>query len=215
MLNYISTAIMQEFLDVLVIVSKWPEASNALVNIPKVNIQFVNVTIFVQLSSCSPWRVFAEFSSLTCLHAFSNSNHLASTLFWSRLFQRNEMIVQNSEIWNSRSNRIKPAGTRPPQTFVGKRKKNRERVSWTKLLFCRFKTKSGKLLKLKAAQLTFYRNQGKTIPLKLSAVCPKNSSCSYLLVTGTLVFRFAFQFYTVVGMYSHDVVHTSACLHHL
>ena len=75
--------------------------------------------------------------------------------------------------------------------------------------------KSGKLLKLKAAQLTFYRNQGKTIPLKLSAVCPKNSSCSYLLVTGTLVFRFAFQFYTVVDMYSHDVVHTSACLHHL
>ena len=216
MLNYISTAIMQEFLDVLVIVSKWPEASNALVNIPKVNIQFVNVAIFVQLSSCSPWRVFAEFSSLTCLHAFSNSNHLASTLFWSRLFQRNEMIVQNSEIWNSRSNRIKPAGTRPPQIFVGKRKKKTVNTS-PEQNYCSvvLRLKSGKLLKLKAAQLTFYRNQGKTIPLKLSAVCPKNSSCSYLLVTGTLVFRFAFQFYTVVDMYSHDVVHTSACLHHL
>ena len=75
--------------------------------------------------------------------------------------------------------------------------------------------KSGKLIKLKAAQLTFYRNQGKTIPLKLSAVRPKNSSYSYLLGTGTLVFRFAFQFYTVVGMYSHDVVQTSVCLHHL
>lgn len=75
--------------------------------------------------------------------------------------------------------------------------------------------KGGKLLKLKAAQLTFYRNQGKTIPLILSAVCPKNSSCSCLLGTGTLVFRFAFQFYTVVGMYSHDVVQTSVCLHRL
>lgn len=75
--------------------------------------------------------------------------------------------------------------------------------------------KSGKLLNLKAAQLTFYRNEGKTIPLKLSTVRPKNSSCSYLLGTGTLVFRFAFQFYTVVGMYSHDAVQTSVCLHHL
>lgn len=141
MLNYISKAMMQEFLDLLVKLSKWPGASSALVNIPKVNIQFVNVaiiwvpkemdgvswpflvlllllllriitnyyyyyyyeslqcykriqsdvfmasgctrrTIFVQLSSCFPWRVFAEFSSLTCLHALSNSNDLASMPFW-------------------------------------------------------------------------------------------------------------------------------------
>lgn len=45
MLNYISRAMMQEFLDLLVILSKWPRASNALVNIPKVNIQFVNVAM--------------------------------------------------------------------------------------------------------------------------------------------------------------------------
>ena len=36
---------MQEFLDLLVKLSKWPGASSALVNIPKVNIQFVNVAI--------------------------------------------------------------------------------------------------------------------------------------------------------------------------
>lgn len=161
--------------------------------------------------------MFAEFSSLTCLHAFSNSNGLASTSFWWWLFQRIVMIVQNTEIWNLSSNRIKPAGTRPPQIFVEMRKKKKTLNASPEQNYCSvvLRLKSGKLLKLKAAQLTFRWNQGKTIPLKLSAVRPKNSSCSCLLGTGTLVFRFAFQFYTVVGMYSHDVVHASVCLHHL
>ena len=41
MLNYIPRAIMQEFLDLLVVLSKLSGASNALVNIPKVNIQII------------------------------------------------------------------------------------------------------------------------------------------------------------------------------
>ena len=40
-LNYIAIAMMQEFLDLLVILSKLSGASNALVNIPKVNIQII------------------------------------------------------------------------------------------------------------------------------------------------------------------------------
>ena len=41
MLNYIPRAMMQEFLDLLVIRSKLSGASNALVNIPKVNIHII------------------------------------------------------------------------------------------------------------------------------------------------------------------------------
>ena len=40
-LNYIAIAMMQEFLDLLVILSKLSGTSNALVNIPKVNIQII------------------------------------------------------------------------------------------------------------------------------------------------------------------------------
>ena len=130
-------------------------------------------TIFVQLSSCSLWRftLFAESSSFTCLHAFSNANDLASMSVWWWLFQRIVMIVQTAEILSS--NRMKPTGTRPPQIFVGK-------------------------LQIVASNLTsrlhhllFIGIREKTIPLKLSAVRSKNSSCSHL-GTGTLVFRFAF-----------------------
>ena len=41
MLNYIPRAMMQEFLDLLVIRSKLSGASNALVNIAKVNIHII------------------------------------------------------------------------------------------------------------------------------------------------------------------------------
>ena len=147
-------------------------------------------TIFVQLSSCSLWRLFAEFSSFTCLHAFSNSNDLASMSIWWWLFQRIVMIVQNAEILSS--NRIKPAGTRPPQIFVEKRKKKPLTQSWTKLLFSRFKTKRvATYLTSRLRNLLSTGIREKTIPPKLSAVRSKNSSCSHLS-TGTLVFRFAF-----------------------
>lgn len=151
------------------------------------------IKLFAVKSVC---RVFI-FNMFTCVY---NSNDLPSTSFWEWLFQGMAMIVQNTEIWNLSSNRIKPAGTRPPQIFVGKQKKKTVNSS-PEQNYCSvvLRLKSGKLLNLKAAQLTFYRNEGKTIPLKLSTVRPKNSSCSYLLGTGTLVFRFAFQFYTVVG----------------
>ena len=65
--------------------------------------------------------------------------------------------------------------------------------SWTKLLFCRFKTKRvASYLTSRLRNLLSIGITKKTIPLKLSTVRPKNSSCSYLLGTGTLVFRFAF-----------------------
>ena len=140
-------------------------------------------TIFVQLSSCSLWRSFAEFSSFTCLHAFSNSNDLASMSIWWWLFHRIVMIVQNAEILSS--NRIKPAGTRPPQIFFEKRKKKPLTHSWTKLLFCRFKTKRvASYLTSRLRNLLSVGIREKTIPLKLSAVRSKNSSCSHL-GTGT------------------------------
>ena len=77
------------------------------------------------------------------MYAFSRSNDLASLSVWWWLFQRIVMIVQNAEILSS--NRIKPAGTRPPK---------------------RLRLKSGKLLNLKAVQLTLYRNQGKNYSTK-------------------------------------------------
>ena len=146
--------------------------------------------LFLQLSSRSPWRLFAEFSSFKCLHAFSNSNDLASMSVSWWLFQRIVMIVQNAEILSS--NRIKPAGTRPPQIFVEKRQKKPLTHSWTKLLFCRFKTKRvASYLTSRLRNLLSIGIREKTIPLKLSAVRSKNSSCSHL-GTGTQVFRFAF-----------------------
>ena len=102
------------------------------------------------------------------------------------------LIVQNTEIWNLSSNRIKPAGTRPPQIFVEKPKKKPLTQSWTKLLFSRFKTKRvATYLTSRLRNLLSTGIREKTIPPKLSAVRSKKSSCSHL-GTGTLVFRFAF-----------------------
>ena len=124
------------------------------------------------------------------MYAFSRSNDLASLSVWWWLFQRIVMIVQNAEILSA--NRIKPAGTRPPQIVVEKPKKKPLTQSWTKLLFSRFKTKRvATYLTSRLRNLLSTGIREKTIPLKLSAVRSKNSSCSHL-GTGTLVFRFAF-----------------------
>ena len=89
-LNYISRAIMQEFLYYYYYYFYYlfVEIDQSLQFYKRIQSDAFMASVctrrtkFVQLSSCSPWRVFAEFSSLTCLHAFTNSNDLRSTSFW-------------------------------------------------------------------------------------------------------------------------------------